>query len=150
MIVSRVAGENPVSRQTWTPASDSRVIVSTAPGSALTWPAATASAYRSSNTSLACQAVASSPRICRNTSIFDWPMVACTVRIASAYAGVSSAGPNRASAAENAASTLPSSAIVVPAMSRQAIVMLLMNPLPDGTCLPRWPGRRSSPAPRAR
>lgn len=84
MMVSRVAGANPVSRQTWMPASASWVIVSTAPGSALTWPAATAPAYRSSNTSLACRAVASSPRMSRNTSIFDWPMAACTVRIASA------------------------------------------------------------------
>ncbi len=44
MIASRVAGENPVSRHTWMPASHSAVIASAAPGSAATRPAATSAA----------------------------------------------------------------------------------------------------------
>ena len=44
MISSRVAGENPVSRHTWMPASHSAVIASAAPGSAATRPAATSAA----------------------------------------------------------------------------------------------------------
>ena len=138
------------------PASHSAVITWAAPGSAVTRPAATSAAYAASNSSLACCAVASSPRISRKTAIFDWPMVACTIRIASSCAALPRAGPNRSRAAVNAAITLPSSATVVPAISRHAIVMLVIASLPGvrrpavsrtpvvrRMSAPRWPGRRS-------
>ena len=56
--------------------------------------------------------------MCRNTSIFDWPIVALTYFIA-----VSNSAAGRLKlviASVNAAITMPSSLTVVPAMSRQA------------------------------
>jgi hypothetical protein len=80
---SLVDGENPVARQTLIPAARSAVMVSIAPGSGATRPARTDAAYCSSKASFACWALASVPRIRRNTSILDWPIVSCTVACAS-------------------------------------------------------------------
>jgi hypothetical protein len=119
-----------VARQTRIPASRQALKTSVAPGMAATWPARTAAAYRSSNTSLACCAACSSPRIRRKTSILDWPMLDRTSTMAWSYAAAGRSCV--AIAAENASSTLPSSRTVVPAMSRQATVIRV-----NGTSPPR-------------
>ena len=97
-------------------------------------------------------------RMCRNTSILDWPMVCAHVGQRVGVLGRAGSSPNCSTAALNAAITLPSSATVVPAMSRQATVIsrlvagrgglgrsavMRMSPR-------RWRARRSCPGPRAR
>ena len=114
---------NPVVKATLMPASRKVVMAFSAPGIGSARPWSMRESYVVSKAAFAAWARSSSPKIARNTTIFDWPIVSRTYWRAASASGPSAGSPPASAAAAKARRTSPSSATVVPAMSRTARVI---------------------------